>query len=121
MRSQNNLKQIAIAMHIYHDQHQGLPTAAIYSADGKPLLSWRVLLLPYLEQDALYKQFHLDEPWDSAHNRKLLARVPPIYVAPGEKETTDTHYLGFAGKGAFFEGKKGVGITDITDGTSNTL
>ena len=60
------------------------PPAYTTSKDGKPLLSWRVLILPYLEQEALYKEFHLDEPWDSPHNRTLIARMPAVYRCPME-------------------------------------
>jgi prepilin-type processing-associated H-X9-DG protein len=121
IQGQNNLKQIALAMHNYHDVHGRFPPQAVFNKDGKPLLSWRVLLLPYIEQDDLYKQFKLDEPWDSDHNKKLLDKLPPVYAAPGAKDTNKTHYQGFYGKGAFFEGKNGIRIPDITDGTSNTL
>ena len=118
----NNLKQLALAMHNYHSTYNRFPPAAIYSKDGQPLLSWRVLILPYIEQDKLYKQFHLDEPWDSEHNKKLLDKMPKTYAAPEVKaKPGETYYLGFVGKGAFFEGKKGTAITDITDGTSNTI
>jgi RNA polymerase sigma-70 factor (ECF subfamily) len=122
-RSANNLKQIALAMHNYHDVNGHLPAAAVYSKDGTPLLSWRVLLLPYLEQDPLYKEFHLDEPWDSAHNKKLLAQIPKVYapVAGEAKGTDKTHYRVFTGKGTVFEGDKGLRLTDIPDGTSNTI
>jgi hypothetical protein len=121
--SQNNLRQIAIAMHNYHDQNGHLPAQAVYGPDGKALLSWRVLILPYIEQDKLYKEFHLDEPWDSEHNKKLLARMPKTYAMPGSLPgTTDTYYLGFHGKGAFFDGKKGLRLpADFPDGTSNTI
>jgi hypothetical protein len=123
IQSQNNLRQIAIAMHNYHDQNGHFPTQAVYGPDGKALLSWRVLILPYIEQDKLYKEFHLDEPWDSEHNKKLLARMPKTYLMPGSPEgTTDTFYLGFHGKGAFFDGKKGLRLpADFPDGTSNTI
>jgi hypothetical protein len=119
----NNLKQIALAMHNYHDTNKRFPAQAVYSPDGKPLLSWRVLILPFVEQDNLYKQFHLDEPWDSEHNKKLLAHMPRAYALPGKEAPggTETHYLGFVGKGAFFEGRKGIQIQEITDGTSNTI
>ena len=117
MVSQNNLKQIGLAMHNYHDAFTALPAVAIYSKDGKPLLSWRVAILPFIEQDNLYKQFHLDEPWDSEHNKKLLAQMPKIYGPLGDK----THYRVFHGKGAAFEGKKGLKFTSFTDGLSNTV
>ncbi len=123
MTSVNNLRQIAIAMHNYHDSYKRFPAHAIYSADGKPLLSWRVAILPYLEQDNLYRRFKLDEPWDSEHNKKLMKQMPPVYAVPGAKakEPHLTFYQGFVGKGAFFEGEKGTTLGGITDGTSNTL
>lgn len=122
-QSTNNLKQIALAFHNYHDTYRHFPAQAVYGPDGKPLLSWRVLILPFVDQDALYKEFHLDEPWDSAHNKKLLDKMPKLYALPreGAKPGTETHYLGFAGKGALFDGKKGISIREISDGTSNTL
>ncbi len=123
-QAQNNLKQIGIALHNYHDTIGSFPPQATYDKNGKPMLSWRVFILPYIEQDNLYKQFHLDEPWDSEHNKKLLAQMPKVYASPAdEKSVKDhlTHYQGFFGKGAFFEGKKGLRIADFTDGTSNTL
>jgi prepilin-type processing-associated H-X9-DG protein len=123
IQSQNNLKQILLATINYADSVGHLPAQAVFGPDGKPLLSWRVMILPYIEQDALYKQFHLDEPWDSEHNKKLLAQMPKTYQMPGSpKGTTDTHYLCFVGPGAFFEGKKGLKYpTEFTDGTSNTI
>jgi hypothetical protein len=90
MQAMNNLKQIGLAMHSYAAEHDGLPPAAIVDDEGNPLLSWRVSLLPYLEQKPLYDQFHLDEPWDSEHNLALVERMPAIYkhpstvVAPGQ-------------------------------------
>jgi prepilin-type processing-associated H-X9-DG protein len=121
--SQNNLKQLALAVHNYESTFTTLPPAAVYSKDGKPLLSWRVLLLPYLEQETLYNEFKLDEPWDSEHNKKLLDKMPKVFDAPGAKGLKPgmTVYRAFTGKGTVFEGVKGIRFTDITDGTSNTL
>jgi len=123
MTSMNNLKQIALAMHNYHDAYNGLPAQAIYSKDGKPLLSWRVAILPFIEEENLYRQFKLKEPWDSAHNKKLLSKMPAVYAPPGikTKEKYTTFYRVFAGPGTVFEGKKGVMLRDIKDGTSNTI
>jgi hypothetical protein len=123
-RSQNNLKQIGLAMHNYHDTNGAFPTPANYGKGDKPLLSWRVHLLPYLDQDALYKEFHLDEPWDSDHNKKLIARMPDVFRSSTDKKLAKdgkTTYLVPLGKETMFPGGKGVRIADITDGTSNTI
>jgi hypothetical protein len=121
-KSANNLKQIAIAMHSYHDTYGQFPPAAVCDKKGKPQLSWRVLILPYIEQTELYKQFKLDEPWDSENNKKLLAKMPNVYALPGSKlGETNTHYRVFVGNGAGFDWVMGGKIAGITDGTSNTL
>jgi hypothetical protein len=76
-RSRLNLKKLALAMQNRADTYQGrLPLAASVDKKGKALLSWRVELLPYLGEQALYNQFKRDEPWDSPHNRKLLSKMP---------------------------------------------
>jgi len=122
IQSSNNLKQIALAMHNYHDVNEAFPPAAVCDKKGKPQLSWRVLILPYVEQESLYKQFKLDEPWDSENNKKLLAKMPAVYKLPGSLPgTTTTHYRVFVGNGAAFDWVMGGKITQITDGTSNTF
>jgi hypothetical protein len=125
VRSANNLRQLAYAMHLYSDSHGGrFPPAIVYSQDGKPLYSWRVLLLPYVEQEKLYKEFNLEEPWDSEHNKTLLAKMPEIYAPTGTKtkEPFTTFYQAFYGPGAAFEGKEGKRFTaDFQDGTANTI
>jgi hypothetical protein len=121
-QSSNNLKQIALAMHNYHDTYRHFPARATTNKEGKPLLSWRVQLLPFLEQAELYKQFHLDEPWDSEHNKKLIAQMPAVYRSPGsEAEPGKANYVVPVGKGTIFGGKEGVKFAQITDGTSNTV
>jgi RNA polymerase sigma factor (sigma-70 family) len=119
----NNFKQIGLAMHNYHDAHNSLPTHAIYSKDGKkPLLSWRVAILPYIDQEDLYKEFKLDEPWDSAHNKKLIAKMPQIFEPTlGKMEEGKTLIQVFTGPDTVFNGAKKMKLTDITDGTSNTI
>ncbi|HLJ93709.1 MAG TPA: DUF1559 domain-containing protein [Gemmataceae bacterium] len=123
MQSINDLKQIALAMHNYQDSYGHFPAQAIYSKDGKPLLSWRVSLLPFLDQDALYKQFKLDEAWDSPHNQRLLAQMPKVFADPNlPSGETVTVFEGFVGPGAVFEGTKGLRLpADFPDGTSNTI
>ncbi len=119
--SANNLKQIGMALHNYDSAYNRFPDRAIRSADGTPLLSWRVAILPFLEQDNLYKQFRLDEPWDSDHNLALLEMMPPLYANPNVPGQSDTVYLAPVGPNCFYEGLSGRRITDIVDGTSNTI
>ena len=78
----NNMKQLGLALHIYHDARNGLPPLYTVDADGKPLHSWRVLLLPYMEQQALYERIRLDEPWDSSHNRQFHNIAIAVYSCP---------------------------------------
>ncbi|HVK15443.1 MAG TPA: DUF1559 domain-containing protein [Fimbriiglobus sp.] len=122
-QSMNNMKQIALAMHNYHDAYGALPPAAIVDRKGKKLLSWRVMILPYIEQDNLYKQFKLDEPWDSEHNKKLIPMMPKTYADPRMPyEPGKTYYKVFVGKNAGFDWLKGHKFPgSFPDGTSNTI
>ncbi len=123
-QSQNNLKQIGLAMYNYEATYGMLPPAAICDKNGKPLLSWRVAILPFIEQDNLYKQFKLDEPWDSDHNKKLAQLVVKTYMLPNDKakhELPSTYYRVFYGNDAMFDLKKGTRFAEITDGLSNTI
>jgi prepilin-type processing-associated H-X9-DG protein len=121
VRAQNNLKQIGLAMHNYHDLNNGLPPAAICDKKGKPLLSWRVAILPLIEQNDLYMQFKLDEPWDSENNKKLIDKMPTVYLIPGTKSEGKTHYRVFHGNGALFDLIQQTPFQSVTDGLSNTL
>lgn len=128
--SLNNLKQIGFALHAYHDANGFLP-GGIADRTGKPGLSWRVAILPYIEQDQLYKQFKLDEPWDSDHNKKLLSRMPKVFAPPRQDTNGYTFYRGFSGPNTWMpparqmaqpgQPIRGVALTSITDGASNTL
>ncbi|MFN6052013.1 MAG: DUF1559 domain-containing protein, partial [Planctomycetia bacterium] len=116
--STNNLKMIGLAMHNYDATYNGFPPVAISDKKtGKPLLSWRVALLPYLDEDNLYRQFKLDEPWDSEHNIKLAAKMPKVYTHPTKNKPGDnkTHYRVFYGNGAVFDMNKPCSFRDITD------
>jgi hypothetical protein len=119
-RELNDLRQIALAFHNYHDTHGAFPASGGPGTAGAPGtgLSWRVHLLPFLEQSALYQEFKLDEPWDSEHNKALIPRMPEVY-GKDSKGLTSTHV--FVGEGAPFVGDTGAKFFEITDGTSNTL
>jgi hypothetical protein len=124
MQSVNDLKQVGLAMHNYHDANGQFPTQALRDKQGKPLLSWRVAILPYIEQEPLYKEFHLDEPWDSEHNKKLIAKMPPLYHGPNANLAAEgkTTYLVPVGPDTIFPaGGDGMRMAAITDGTSNTI
>jgi prepilin-type processing-associated H-X9-DG protein len=133
-KSQNNLKQMGIAFHSYHDAMGAFPMAGVPAPGqqgnpkAKQLLSWRVHLLPYLEQQQLYQQFKLDEPWDSPNNKKLIERMPDVFKSPrAEAPPGQTYYKVFVGQPfapppspIFVPGQR-VGMIRITDGTSNTI
>jgi hypothetical protein len=123
-QSTNNLKQIALAFHNYHDVTKAFPPQWTQDKKKRPLLSWRVHILPYIEQNALYKQFKLDEPWDSPHNKKYLTMIPVTYRSPlarPDLEPGKTTYIMPAGPKLLFNGAKLPKIQQITDGTSNTV
>jgi hypothetical protein len=120
----NHLKQIALAMHMFHDAHHSFPPHASYDKDGKPLLSWRVHILPFLEEDNLYQQFHLNEPWDSPHNRALISRMPEVYSPPPNSRVPEgkTVFMAPVGDDTVFPDRQGgTQIQEIARGTSNTI
>jgi RNA polymerase sigma factor (sigma-70 family) len=122
-RSAQSLKEIGIALHAYYDVHGRFPAHAIYDKDGNALLSWRVAILPFIDQKALYNQFRLHEPWDSPHNKKLIPKMPRIYgpLANADNKKYMTSYQVFVGAGTLFDGSAGLRIADVPDGTSNTI
>ncbi len=124
MSSMNNLKRIGLGIWNYHEVHKAFPTVANFDGQGKPLLSWRVHILPYVGEEALYKEFHLDEPWDSDHNKKLIPRMPKIFLVPGVAGSDKglTTYLAPVASNAMWTGTAAtVKVQDVTDGTSNTI
>jgi len=120
------LKRMALAMYNYEDKYKHLPPSAIRDKDGRPLLSWRVAVLPWLEEQKLFDQFHLDEPWDSPHNRALADKMPEIYADPnprirslaGKAKTT---FVVPTGPGTMFDSKEGITLREVTDGASKTI
>jgi hypothetical protein len=118
--SAGNMKRIARAMRAYHDKHGRFPPAVVTDADGKPLYSWRVLLLPYLGEDELYRRFHLNRAWDHPSNRPLLDRMPAVIAQPGAKGTA-THNQVQTGPGGLFDTPDGRSLKEITDGASLTI
>jgi hypothetical protein len=122
-----NARSISLGFWNYATDNGGrLPPAASRDRDGRPLLSWRVLLLPYIDEGELYRQFNLNEPWDGPTNKPLLARMPDVYrPAPleGVEEVPHTtHWQVFVGPGTAFEGAEGLRVlADFPDGLANTI
>ena len=133
MQSGNNLGQLALlrlglAMHNYHDSKGHLPPAVLYGPDGKTPHSWRVAMLPYLDDgeedvyDDIYKKYRFDEPWDGPNNRKLLEKVPRCYRGPTDRaDSPNACYFALVGPGAIFDGEKGTSFNEIKDGMSTTI
>jgi prepilin-type processing-associated H-X9-DG protein len=120
----NNMKQIGLALHNYHSINGHFPPASSVNAEGKPLLSWRVAILPLLNQQELYDEFKQDEPWDGPNNIRLLDRMPDLFRCPSDAAMPGgsiTHYEVISGPGSAFEGPDGQGFQTFIDGTSNTL
>jgi hypothetical protein len=119
----NNLKMIGLALHNYHDVYGVFPPAYVSDDQGQPMHSWRVLILPYVDEQALYDQYHFDEPWDGPHNIGLLEKMPELYRCPShaDAEWGMTDYAAIVGQPCVMRGTVPVTIRDITDGTSNTI
>ena len=140
MRSINNMKQIGLGLHNYYSANEHLPPAVVRGPDGKPWHSWRVLILPYLEQGTLYNEYDFSQPWDSEKNKKLIDKMPAVYRDPiyADAKGGFTNYAVISGEGTLFppEGAKlkkdGPGglnfdpeglitFANVLDGTSNTV
>jgi prepilin-type processing-associated H-X9-DG protein len=124
-RCANNLEQIGQAMHRYCSTYGTFPPAYSKSPQGKPLLSWRVHILPFLQKKALYDEFHKDEPWDSPHNKSLISRMPPVYTCPSGSRVPanvgKTSYLTPRGPATIFPGAEAVKRREIEDGLVYTI
>jgi RNA polymerase sigma factor (sigma-70 family) len=122
-RSLSQMKQLLLAIRSYEQENGQLPASAIYDQAGKPLLSWRVAILKHLGYRELFDEFHLTEPWDSEHNKKLLDKMPKVYapINIDPKQPNTTFRKVFVGKGTLFEGTEGVPLKDVTKEASKTI
>jgi hypothetical protein len=123
-QSTSNLRVLALAIISYADANRrSFPAAAFRDKKGRPLLSWRVHILPYIEQQSLYREFRLNEPWDSEHNKKLIARMPAFFLSPNSNAGPGkTTYLAPVGKDTVFPPDRAIVFpSSIPDGVSNTL
>jgi prepilin-type processing-associated H-X9-DG protein len=120
----NNQKQITLALFGYEAEKGYFPPAFVADKNGKPMHSWRVLLLPYLDRRDLYEQYDFSEPWNGPHNRLLADKMPPVFACPANRDAPNcTSYAMLVGPHAFSPGPRGRTLDEIStvDGTSNTL
>ncbi len=123
MQCGNNLKQIAVALHTYHDTWKSLPPVITTDANGKPMHSWRLVNWPMLESQPYFSLYDFSEPWDGLNNRKLAPYAAHIFRCPSDHRTKAhmTNYVAIYGPGTAWDVNRGTRFADITDGTSNTL
>lgn len=121
-QSANNMKQLGLAMHNYHAVHKKFPSTVMTAEDGKTKYSWRVALLPYLDQKPLFDAYDFTNPWDSENNLKILKRMPNVFRHPNEGAgvTTSSYYALSGENTGLGNGDKAIGLRDIIDGSSNT-
>ncbi len=118
-----NLKQICLALHEYNAAYGCLPPAYVEDEKGRPMHSWRVMILPFLGQEALYRKYRFDEPWDGPNNRRLVDAVIEVFSCPAENgsPSTMTNYLAVIGPHTAWPGTRSTRLDDFANGTSNTL
>ncbi|HUG93892.1 MAG TPA: DUF1559 domain-containing protein [Planctomycetaceae bacterium] len=124
----NNLHNIGIALHNYHDRFGSFPPAYVADKRGRPMHSWRVLILPWLGEEAaaVYSEYRFDEPWNGPNNRRLAERRPEFYRCPQDKrlkggEDVLTAYQAISGPGCAFDADRARRIPEFQDGTSVSL
>ena len=125
MRCKNNLKQIGLALREYRDHHRTSPPAFVADQHGEPAHSWRILILPFMNEKALYDRYRIDEPWDGPNNSQLARLIPLAYRCPSfdATDSTDQHtnYMAVVAPGSAMSGASPVGVTEILDPEFSTL
>ena len=117
----DHLKQIGLALHQYHERFGSFPPAFVLGPDGRAWLSWRVLLLPFLGEESLHREYRFDEPWNGAHNRRLSSRVPECYRCPTDAHKSSSSFLAIVGRRTMWPAYFTVNVKDVGDGSSNTV
>ncbi|QEG43849.1 DUF1559 domain-containing protein [Roseimaritima ulvae] len=122
MACSNNMKQIGLAMHNYHDAYGSFPPAYTVDESGQRLHSWRTLILPFMEQQALHESIDFSKPWDDPANQMAANTMIPAYACPSSAiDPTMTSYVAVVDPSAVMSGTDGIKIRAILDGTSNTI
>lgn len=122
VNSASRLCQLSMGLRNYHEIYGCLPPAYVADEHGKPMHSWRVLILPFIEQQALYNAYDFSEPWNGPKNSQLANQMPVMFCSPSEvKSTTFTNFVVIKGPGTAFPGDQSTKFSDFADGTSNTI
>jgi prepilin-type processing-associated H-X9-DG protein len=118
----NNLKQIGLALRNYRDAYGCFPPAYVADENGRPMHSWRVLILPWLEQQEVYNQYRFDEPWDGPNNRKLHDLIVSAYSCPSHPgPRCSTSYVAVVGPGTAWRGAASSRLEDVKDDPNRTI
>lgn len=131
----SHLKQIGLALHNYHAEYGSFPPAYVADANGRPMHSWRVLLLPFVDETGLYEEYRFDESWNGPNNIQLADRIPEIYRCPGFVHHQEhlgnsdvdayhlTNYVAISGVGTAFDGSKALSLKFLVtaDGSTYTM
>ena len=126
MQCTSNMKQIGLALHNYHDVYKTFPPAYIVDEQGKPKHSWRVLILPFMNEQALYDQYDFDEPWNGPQNSQLLGKIPRLFQCPaharhGETASPCTHCVAVVGPTTAWPGPVGRKLSDFSESDTTAL
>ena len=124
MKCTENARAVALAVLNYANEYQQFPPAYVCDSAGRPLYSWRVLILPFLEEAGLHKEFHLDEPWDSPHNLTLLEKCPKIFQCPAlefDPAKGETTYAMIVGPDAISNGPKSIAVDGFSRPQENII
>ncbi|MBI1248589.1 DUF1559 domain-containing protein [bacterium] len=123
--SSNQLKQLALALHHYHDAYGRFPAAYLADADGKPMHSWRVLILPFLDEKDLFDRYDFDQPWNSPHNLAVAKQTPAVYesmlLSSKQNKQGLTTYKALAGPNTVLSTEGARSFREIPNGTANTI
>ncbi len=120
--AKGRLNQLLLAFHNYHDVYGSFPPAFIANSDGKPIHSWRVLILPFVDEKSLFESYDFNEPWDGPNNSRLAHRMPAVFHSHTEPpSTTNTNLVVVTGPGTAFPGCAVTKLDDFQDGQENTI